>query len=371
MELLAAAATFQLCLHLHHQVGHVIRALSFLASSIIYAAVLVHPRRHAWFRIFHRSGSEKIHRSAVAVAGRVATDRVTDAFAKVVAFAPNGRSGYAAGAAASEDELDPIGLADRAAAKACAPGPEVVLAPGTYTTVWEPHATRELLWVLGESAFDGLAYTEGRGALSGALGRRVAAAGVNVADSPRHPATLPRAFDAEGVTKGALPLIQDGVAAGVVHHRRSAALAGVRSTGHALSPGDADGPRTTNLVMAGGGARDEAELCAGVERGIYVTRLWYTNVLRERDATFTAVTRDGTFLIEDGRITRPVADMRITEGALDVLGRVQALGARTVLAGDGEFYGPRFAQGIVCPALRAHHVRFTGSARDGAQGAAD
>ena len=47
------------------------------------------------------------------------------------------------------------------------------------------------------------------------------------------------------------------------------------------------------------------ELCAPVERGVYVTRLWYANVVRPKESLVTAVTRDGTFLIEDGEITRP------------------------------------------------------------------
>ena len=168
--------------------------------------------------------------------------------------------------------------------------------------VFERHAVSELLWVLSRVAFNGMVHAEGRGALSGKLGARVAAPAINISDSPRYPGTLPRAFDAEGVPKASLPLIQDGVAHAVAHDTRSAAIAGTQSTGHALAPGGAvRGPIPTNLVLLGGGEGDEAALCAGVERGIYVTRLWYTNPVRTEDSLFTAVTRDGTFLIEDGR----------------------------------------------------------------------
>ena len=149
----------------------------------------------------------------------------------------------------------------------------------------------------------------------------------------------------------------------MVHDTRSATLAGTQSTGHAQEAGGTDGgPRPTNLVLVGGGEAGEEGLCAGVERGIYVTRLWYTNILRPEDTAFTAVTRDGTFLIEDGRVTSRVADMRITDTALGILGRTRALGARTRLCVDGEFYGRRFATGTVCPPLRSDEVRFTGSA---------
>jgi predicted Zn-dependent protease len=293
------------------------------------------------------------------------SDRVTDAFMKTIATAPNGRTGYTAQSATAAGALDPAALATRATAKATHPGEPATLVPGEYTVVLEPHAVLDLLWVLAETAFDGLAHVEGRGALSGKLGLRVVAPAINLSDSPRFPGTLPRAFDAEGVPKAPLPLIQDGVAHRVVHDTRSAAIAGgaTDTTGHALvAGGQAAGPRPTNLVLTGGGAADEDEICAPVERGIYITRLWYANVLRPTDSLFTAVTRDGTFLIEDGQITRPLEDMRITDSALSILSHVQALGARSVLTCDGELYGRRFATGSVCPPLRADGVRFTSSA---------
>jgi PmbA protein len=191
----------------------------------------------------------------------------------------------------------------------------------------------------------------------------VAAPSIDLADSPSHPRTLPRSFDAEGTRKSPIQLIQDGVAQGVVHDIRSAALAGARTTGHALAPGgDGAGPLPTNLVLAGGGVADEAELCGPIERGIYVTRLWYANVVRAKETLITAVTRDGTFLIEDGEVTRPLRDLRLTDSVLRILSGTTALGRDQMLASDGEFYGRRFAYGVVCPPLRAETVRFTGAA---------
>jgi predicted Zn-dependent protease len=120
------------------------------------------------------------------------------------------------------------------------------------------------------------------------------------------------------------------------------------------------GPIATNLVLVGGGAASAEELCAPIERGVYITRLWYVNAVRPKETLLTGVTRDGTFLIEDGRITRPLVDMRFTDSALGLLERTQALSADSALTSDGEFYGRRFANGSVCPALRAASMRFTG-----------
>jgi predicted Zn-dependent protease len=287
----------------------------------------------------------------------------SDAFMKVICIAPDGRSGYASQASVAAGEIAPAALAERAALKAAAGGDPAELPPGEYPVVFEPQAVGWLLDLLGETAFNGLAHLEGRGALDGRLGHAVAAPAINLSDSPRSARTLPRGFDAEGTRKAPLPLIQDGVAYAVAHDLRSGALAGTPSTGHALAPGgEPAGPQPTNLVLAGGGAADEAELCSPIERGIYVTRVWYANVVRPKETLITAVTRDGTFLIEDGRVTRPLRDLRLTDSVLGILSRTQALTRVQKLTSDGEFYGRRFAYGVVCPALRADAVRFTGSA---------
>jgi len=305
----------------------------------------------------------EVEHAVASSAGAAADERVTDAFMKVVCIAPRGRSGYASGAAVAVGDLDPAALGARAAELAASPGEPAALGAGEYPVVFEPPAVGELLELLGRCAFNGLLHAEGQGALAGRLGTRVAAPAINLSDSPRYRSTLPRSFDAEGVPKHPLPLLQDGVAHAVVHDTASAALAGGSSTGHASAAGgDPSGPMPSNLVMAGGGAAGAAELARPIERGLYVTRLWYGNVVRADEALVTAVSRDGTFLIEDGEITRPAADMRLTDGALAILASVQALGSRVELVSDGELYGRRFARGSVCPALCCAAVRFTGAA---------
>ena len=303
----------------------------------------------------------EVEAAVVSSAGTRLVDRLTDAFAKVTCIGPSGRSGYATASSTCAGRIDLRSLAARAAGKAATRSHEARLGPGDYPVVLEPPAVGELVSWLGVTAFDGLAYAEERSALNDWLGKRVAAPAINLSDSPRHPRTLPRSFDAEGVPKRPVPLIQDGVASGVTHDTRSAALAGAQSTGHALASGGSPwGALPTNLVMAGGGAIDEAELCGPIEPGVYVTRLWYTNAVRPKETVITGVTRDGTFLVEDGRITRPLADLRLTDSVLRILEGAEALTAATPLWSVGDFYGRRFATGVVCPALRVASVRFTG-----------
>jgi predicted Zn-dependent protease len=285
---------------------------------------------------------------------------VTDAYMKVIARDASGRTGWAADAGRSIAALHPLLLAERASSKVT-PQEPAELEPGEYPVVLESDAVGTLLEFFGGLAFNGLAHVEGRGALVGRLGRQVAAPSINLSDSPRLALTLPRAYDAEGVPKTPLPLIQDGVAHAVVHDTRSAARAGTVSTGHALSPGgSAWGPAPTNLVLIGGGAADESELMAPIERGLYVTRLWYVNAVHEKSALLTGTTRDGTFLIEDGRLGRPVKDVRFTDSVLRLLEATEELTAGQRLVSDAEFYGRRFATGVVAPALRAQGFRITG-----------
>jgi PmbA protein len=303
-------------------------------------------------------------RTAIAsTTGARLDEEVTDAFMKVICRAADGRSGFASATATAAAGIDPATVVRRAASKVSGE-PLAELGPGSYPVVLEAEAVAVLLEFLGALALNGLTHVEDRGALSGRLGTRVAAPAIDLADLPTSPRTLPRGFDFEGVPKAPLQLIRDGVAEAVVHDRRSAALAdgATCSTGHATQPGGSPyGPVPTNLVLRGGDAADVAELAAPIERGIYVTRLWYVNAVREKETLLTGMTREGTFLVEDGAITRPLRDVRFTDSILRLLEATEALTTEQRLVSEAEFYGRRFAQGAVCPALRAGGFRVTGA----------
>jgi predicted Zn-dependent protease len=303
-----------------------------------------------------------VETAIAASTGLSTVDRVTDAYLKVVARDEDGRSGFSAAAGRGPDALDGVAVARRAVSGVARSQP-ATLEPGEYAVVLDHDAVGTLLDMLALVGFNGLAHAEGRGALSGRLGERVAAPAIDIVDDPGARLTLPRAFDAEGVPKAPLGLIEDGVARAVAHDTRSAAVAGdgARTTGHAIEPGGSPhGAAPTNLVLRGGDAASVDELAAPIERGLYVRRLWYVNPVHERSALLTGVTRDGTFLIEDGRIAGPARDVRFTDSALRILEATEALTAQQTLVSEADFYGVRFAFGQVVPALRARGFRITG-----------
>ena len=123
------------------------------------------------------------------------------------------------------------------------------------------------------------------------------------------------------------------------------------NTGHALPAPNSYGPLPLNTMMQAGEA-DMETLLKGVERGLYVTRFHYTNVVHPVKTLFTGMTRDGTFLIEHGELTQPVKNLRFTQNILDALREVQAIGRERIQCTE---YLP-----VVAPALRVARFNFTG-----------
>jgi predicted Zn-dependent protease len=96
------------------------------------------------------------------------------------------------------------------------------------------------------------------------------------------------------------------------------------------------------------------DMVAATDRGLYVTRFHYSNVVHPREAVITGMTRDGTWLIEDGRITRPVKNLRFTQSILETLRATDMVGRETLLASEFFFSASRV------PAIRSTAFRFTG-----------
>jgi PmbA protein len=236
-------------------------------------------------------------------------------------------SGHTEDAAVSLDALDPAAAGAEAAdtcARASDPGD---VEPGTWTVVLGPSAVMTLLEHLALTAFAGKAFNEGRSAFSGRLGETVASSLVSVADDALADGAIGLPFDDEGTPRQRVELVTDGVATGVVHDRASAAAAGLTSTGHGLAAPNPWGPLALHLVLAPGRS-SVGELVGGVERGLWVTRFWYTRTVNPKQTVITGMTRDGTFLIEDGRLGAPVRNLRFNQSILEALASCDGVGDR-------------------------------------------
>ncbi|HKG57337.1 MAG TPA: TldD/PmbA family protein [Candidatus Limnocylindrales bacterium] len=268
-----------------------------------------------------------------------------------VHMAPDGGSGYAEAAAVDATTIDAATLGREAATKAQATNNAVSVEPGDYPVVLEEYAVVDILDMLGYLGFSALAVQEGRSFVE--AGRKVGSDRVTIRDDGGDPAGLPMAFDYEGVAKQRVELIDRGVCRGVVYDAQTAAREGRASTGHGLPAPNSYGPFPINMVMdAGDTSRDD--LVAGLDRGLLVTRFHYTNPVHPKLVIVTGMTRDGTFLVEGGRIVGPVRNLRFTQSYLEALGGVAAIGReRKTLRG--------FLGGAVVPALRIDAFTFTGT----------
>ena len=259
--------------------------------------------------------------------------RSTAATLRVFALEGSGSSGYAGALHRDFGALEPASTASTAARKAVRGRDAVALPPGDYDVVLEPTGVSELLEWMAYGSFGARSLEDGSSLMVGRLGERVTGTAVTVRTTDHAPPSGAPAepFDAEGTPRRAVPLIEAGVVRGVVHDRRSAARATacgqpIESTGHAAGDGSSD-PTVAHLEMAPG-TETFSRLVAKVRRGLWVTRLHYVNgLLDTRQARMTGMTRDGTFLIEDGKVQRGVANMRFTDSILGAFERIDGVSA--------------------------------------------
>jgi predicted Zn-dependent protease len=246
-----------------------------------------------------------------------------------------GRSLELPATSVSPAELDAAALtAEADALLGGAAGELATVTAGEHAVVLGPWAVAE---VLRRAA---LAFGGPHSPLEGRLGTRVAAPAVNLSESPRFAATLPRSFDAQGTPRQPLPLIQDGVA-----HRFAAA-----ATGHARAAGGVGGALPEHLVLVGGGAADLAELAAPLERGLLIPALsvhgaW---VIGRRGSALA----EGVQLIRDGEPAGPAPNLTVVFEPLELLARLQALTARQRTIPPPVQRSARTASATVCPAAR-------------------
>ncbi|HDS28974.1 MAG TPA: TldD/PmbA family protein [Candidatus Acetothermia bacterium] len=265
-------------------------------------------------------------------------------------------SGYAADAAQDVSNIDAAEVGRIAVDKALQSRTPMALEPGAYTVILEEEAVADMIFYLSFLGLGALSVQEGRSFMAGRIGEKVAGENITLWDDGFDRRGIAHPFDYEGVPKQKVMLIENGIALGPVYDTETAAREpGKRSTGHGLPAPNTMGPIPINLFLNTGSASIE-EMIASTERGIYVTRFHYVNPVHPVKTIITGMTRDGTFLVENGKISRPLKNLRFTQSILETLSNTEQLSRelKMVTMQYGSF-------SCCVPAIKAHGFTFTGA----------
>ncbi len=247
--------------------------------------------------------------------------------------ADNGnQTGYALQTFADINELRPVQVAETGLERALLNKNQADVEPGKYDVVIDPYAWSETLFFLTVSASAGYSpdfgmrqYKEGRSYLSGRIGEKIMGENMTIEDDAYHPLQTGPQFDGEGYPKAKLTLVESGVLRNVASSRISAhRYSDAKPTGHELPLPNPLGELPTNLVIKGRGkTRSPEELVKELDRGLFLTRLWYVREVEPRSKTVTGMTRDGTFLVENGEIKKPVKNVRFNQSLLELFNKTE------------------------------------------------
>lgn len=262
------------------------------------------------------------------------------------------RSGLAAGRCARTvrrpAELDPAQVAATAIRKCLGSRDARALEPGEYTVILEPEAVTTPLMFLSWLSFGALAVQEDLSCLSGKIGQQLMGGNITIRDDAYHPLMIwATPFDAEGMPKRPVAIIEQGVVRGPVYDLKTAAKDRTTTTGHGLPQPNTYGPMPGNIVLEGGTATLD-EMVRSTQRGVLVTRFWYNRVVDRKTPVITGMTRDGTFLVEDGKVVCGVRNMRFNQDLVEFFNNVETLGV------------PEGQENMVVPPLKVNKFHFTG-----------
>lgn len=292
------------------------------------------------------AGFLDVHARTVAIAtsgGLFAYHRTTDADLSVTARTPDGTgSGWAHAGSRDWSAIDPGPLGRLAAQKAVASRTPQPIDPGMYTAVLQPQAVNDLVPLLA-GALNARNADEGRSAFSRAgggnkIGERMVDERVTLYSDPADADLRGTPFDDQGLPAGRRVWFEKGVLKTLAYSRFWAQKQGMPPTP----------PFAVGGLTLAGGTRSTEELIAGCARGILVTHFFYIRSLDPRTVLFTGLTRDGTFLIENGRVVRPLKNFRWNESPLLMLNRLEDIGRPEPTAA-----------GRMMPALRVRNFNFT------------
>ncbi len=226
--------------------------------------------------------------------------------------------------------------------------------PGEYEVVLSPECMASIGIFLAFYGFNGKAHLEGQSFVD--IGQRQFDGAFTMVDDITDPSAMGVGFDTEGTPRRRVELVNNGVSVAVAHDRRTAARAGATSTGHAVPGSETYGPIASTLFITGASSSVD-DLIGAVDRGLYVATFNYCRVLDPKSMAVTGLTRNGTFMIENGRITGAVSGLRFTQSFTAALGDGRILG----IGDDARWADSEFGPGIVhTPSMRLAGWNFTG-----------
>jgi PmbA protein len=259
-------------------------------------------------------------------------------------------SGWAKANSPDLEQIEPIALARGASEKSAASRKPIEAAPGRWTVILEPAAVLDLVGFLFYD-FAGTAVADQRSCFNKRMGQRVMGENVNLHDDVYHPLQSGAPYDGEGMPRQKVLLVDKGVPTNLVYSRATAKKMKAKPTGHGLSLPNDMGEAPLNLVFSGGTASVD-EMLRSTERGILVTRLWYIREVDPYEKVLTGMTRDGTFLVQDGRIAGGIRNFRFNQGILEMLSNVEMMGPAVRAAGE-EFFE------MVVPPMKVRNFHFS------------
>jgi PmbA protein len=252
--------------------------------------------------------------------------------------------------ASSVSGFDPQELAQRASEKAHMAVDARELPPGRYTVILEPAAVLDLVGFLFYD-FSATALEDKRSCLNGRMGKPLFGKNIFVTDDAYHPLQLGTPFDGEGMPRQRVLLVDRGVPKNLVYSRASAKSAGKKPTGHGFALPNEYGEAPMNLVFAGGDSSLE-KMVSSTDRGLLVTRLWYIREVDPYEKVMTGMTRDGLFLVENGKVSTAVRNFRFNQSILEMLRNVEQLGKAVRATGEEAFE-------MVVPAMKVRDFHFS------------
>ncbi len=262
----------------------------------------------------------------------------------------NEQSGWAQGYSRDVNNLDIARLSQIAVEKALLSANQIELPPGEYTVILEEAAVTSLLLFLAFLGFGAKTFTEGKSYMK--LGEKLTGDNITIIEDPYDPVMSGIPFDYEGVTKKKVVLIENGIGKGVVYNSYYANKNKTESTGHALPPNNTFGPYPKNMIMSPGNSTLQ-EMIASIEKGILITHFWYINYMNPMKTMVTGTTRDGTFLIENGKIKSAVKNMRIGQSILEAFSNVELMTRERKLC-------PQYGVLMYVPAMKINKFNFIG-----------